>query len=173
MQATSGAGSPGHIAGILFQKETKTQFGFVPYRGLGPALQDLVAGRVDLMIDAGIAAMPFVRDGSIKAYAIMAKDRLETAPDIPTVDEAGMPGFYSSLWQAIFAPKGTPQEIVAKLNGATVKALADPQIHSRLAKLGHVIVSREQQTPQALAAYQKSEIAKWWPIIKAAGIKAE
>jgi tripartite-type tricarboxylate transporter receptor subunit TctC len=170
MQATSGAGSPGHIAGILFQKETDTQFGFVPYRGLGPALQDLVAGRVDLMIDAGIGAMPFVRDGSIKAYAIMAKDRLETAPDIPTVDEAGMPGFYSSLWQAIFAPKGTPQEVVAKLNSAAVKALADPQIRARLAKLGHVIVSREQQTPQALAAYQKSEIAKWWPIIKAAGI---
>jgi tripartite-type tricarboxylate transporter receptor subunit TctC len=172
-QATSGAGSPGHIAGIFFQNETSTRFGFVPYRGLGPALQDLVAGRVDLMIDAGLGSMQFVRDGSIKAYAVMAKDRLTMAPEIHTVDEAGMPGLYTSLWQAIFAPKGTPQDVVAKLNGAVVAALADPEIRNRLVKLGHVIVPREQQTPEALAAYQKSEIAKWWPIIKVAGIKPE
>jgi tripartite-type tricarboxylate transporter receptor subunit TctC len=173
MQATSGAGSPGHIAGILFQKETGTQFGFVPYRGLGPALQDLVAGRVDLMIDAGLGSMQFVRDGSIKAFAVMAKDRLEMVPEIPTVDEAGMPGFYTSLWQAVFAPKGTPKDIVAKLSDAIITALTDPAIRSRLAKLGHVIVPRDQQTPQALAAYQKSEIDKWWPVIKAHNIRGQ
>src|SRR5262249_48175791 len=141
--------------------------------GLGPALQDLVAGRVDLMIDAGLGAIEFVRNGSIKAYAVMATDRLATAPEIPTVDQAGMPGFYTSLWQAVFSPKGIAQDIVAKLNGAIVAALADPATRGRFAKLGHVIVPREQQTPEALAAYQKSEIAKWWPIIKTAGIKAE
>jgi tripartite-type tricarboxylate transporter receptor subunit TctC len=173
VQATSGVGSPGHIAGVFFQRETATRFGFVPYRGLGPALQDLVAGRVDLMIDAGLGALEFVRNGSIKAYAVMATDRLATASEIPTVDQAGMPGFYTSLWQAVFAPKGIPQDIVAKLNGAIVAALADPATRGRFAKLGHVIVPREQQTPEALAAYQKSEIAKWWPIIKTAGIKAE
>lgn len=173
MQATSGAGSPGHIAGILFQKETDTRFGFVPYRGLGPALQDLVAGRVDLMIDAGLGSMHFVQDGSIKAFAVMAKDRFEIAPEIPTVDEAGMPGLYTSLWQAIFAPKGTPRDVIAKLDGAIIRALADQAVRSRLAKLGHVIVPTEEQTPQVLAAYQKSEIARWWPIIKEAGIKPE
>ena len=173
MEATTSAGSPSHIAGILFQKETDTRFGFVPYRGLEPALQDLVAGRVDLMIDAGLGSLQFVRDGSIKAYAVMVEDRLAVAPEIPTVDEAGMPHFYTSLWQAIFAPKDTPQGIVAKFNGAIVTALTDPVIRSLLAKLGHVIVPRAEQSPEALGAYQKSEIARWWPIIKAADIKAE
>jgi len=173
MQATSGAGSPGHIAGILFQKETATQFGFVPYRGLGPAVQDLIAERVDLMIDAGLGSIQFVRDGSIKAYAVMTNDRLTMAPEIPTVDETGVPGLYTSLWQAIFAPKGTPQDNIIALNQAIVAALADPGIRSRLEQFGHVIASPEQQSPQALATYQKLEIAKWWPIIKAAGIRAE
>ena len=125
------------------------------------------------MIDAGLGSMQFVRDGSIKACAVMAKDRLVMAPEIPTVDEAGMPGSYTSIWQAVFAPKATPQDIVAKLNGAIVAALADPVLRSRLAKLGHVIVPREKQTPEALPAHQKFEIAKWWPIIKAAGIKVQ
>jgi tripartite-type tricarboxylate transporter receptor subunit TctC len=173
MQATSGVGSPGHVAGVLFQKETDTQFGFVPYRGLGPAVQDLIAGRVDLMIDAGLGSMQFVRDGSIKAYAIMTNDRLTMAPEIPTVDEAGVPGLYTSLWQAMFAPKDTPPDIVTKINQAIVTALADPGIRSRLEKFGHVIASREQQSPQTLGTYQKSEIARWWPIIKTAGIRPE
>jgi tripartite-type tricarboxylate transporter receptor subunit TctC len=128
MQATSGAGSPGHVAGILFQQKTTTDFRFVLYRGLGPAVQDIIAGRVDLMIDAGIGSMQFVRDGTIKAFAVMTSDRVTMAPEIPTVDEAGVPGLYTSLWQAMFAPKGTPPDVIMKVNQAVVAGLADPGI---------------------------------------------
>jgi tripartite-type tricarboxylate transporter receptor subunit TctC len=149
------------VAGVLFKKQTDTQFGFVPYRGVGPALQDLVAGRVDFMIDAGFNAMQFVRAGTIKAYAVMTKQRAAVAPEIPTVAEAGMPGLDTALWQAMFAPKNTPNEVIAKVNAAVIATLADPVFRARFAELGHEIVPREQQTPEALAAWQKAEIARW------------
>jgi tripartite-type tricarboxylate transporter receptor subunit TctC len=162
-----------HVAAIFFQKETGTRFQFVPYRGLAPAMQDLVAGQIDLMIDNPATSLPQARAGTIKAYATTAKARLAAAPDIPTADEAGLPGFNVSQWTALWAPNGTPKDIIAKLNEAVVEALADTNVIARLADLGQYIPPREQQTPEALRAYQKAEIEKWWPIIKAAGIKAE
>jgi tripartite-type tricarboxylate transporter receptor subunit TctC len=173
LQATSGVGSATHVIGVLFQKETGTAFGFVPYRGLAPAMQDLIAGRVDLMIDSPVDCLPQVRSGAIKAYAVTAKERLAAAPDIPTVDEAGLPGFHAANWYSIYTSKGTPAEIIAKLNAAVVETLADPAVRQRLAELGHEIVPREQQTPDALRALQKSETEKWWPIIKTANIKGD
>jgi len=173
MEATSGPGSPAHVAGLLLQKETRTRFRFIPYRGLGPALQDLVAGRVDFMIDAGINAMPHVRSGTIKAYAVMSESRSSAAPDVPSADEAGFPGLHTSLWQSIFAPKGVPKDVVDKLNGAVRTALSDPELRARFADQGHVIVPPDRQSPEALAAFQRAEIERWWPIIKAAKIKAE
>jgi tripartite-type tricarboxylate transporter receptor subunit TctC len=172
-EGTAGAGSPQHIAGIYFQRETGTRFQFVPYRGVAPAMQDLVAGRLDFMIDQATNSLPQVRAGTIRAYAVTGKTRLAAAPDIPTVDEAGLPGFYVSIWQGLWAPKRTPPGIVAKLNGAVVAALASPRVRQRFAEIVQEIPPLEQQTPEALGALQKAEIEKWWPIIKAAGIKAE
>jgi len=172
-QGTAGAGSTLHLAGVLFQKETGTRFQFVPYRGSAPAIQDLVAGQIDLMIDLASSSLPQVRAGTTKAYAVMAGKRLPSAPDIPTIDEAGVPGVYVSAWFALFAPRGTPTNVVGKLNAAVVDALADANVRARLADLGQQVVPRDQQTPEALRAYQKAEIEKWWPIIKAANIKAE
>ena len=172
-QGTAGAGSPQHIAGIYFQKETATRFQFVPYRGVAPAMQDLVAGQLDFMIDQATNSLPQVNAGKIRAYAVTGKTRLAAAPDIPTVDEAGLPGFYVSIWQGLWAPKRTPPDIVAKLNGAVVAALASPRVRERFAEIVQEIPPREQQMPEALGALQKAEIEKWWPIIKAAGIKPE
>jgi tripartite-type tricarboxylate transporter receptor subunit TctC len=172
-EGTAGAGSPQHVGGVFFQKATGTRFQFVPYRGAAPAMQALVAGEIDLIVDDPTSSLPQVRAGRIKAFAVTAKTRLAAAPDIPTVDEAGLPGFYFSRWHALWAPKGTPKDVIAKLNAALVGALADPAVLSRLADLGQEIFPREQQTPEALANYHKAEIDKWWPIIKAAGIKAE
>jgi tripartite-type tricarboxylate transporter receptor subunit TctC len=172
-EGTAGAGSPQHIAGIYFQRETGTRFQFVPYRGVAPAMQDLVAGRLDFMIDQATNSLPQVRAGTIRAYAVTGKIRLAAAPDIPTVDEVGLPGFYVSIWQGLWAPKGTPPGIVAKLNGAVVAALASPRVRQRFAEIVQEIPPLEQQTPEALGALQKAEIEKWWPIIKAAGIKPE
>jgi tripartite-type tricarboxylate transporter receptor subunit TctC len=166
-------GGVSHVAGVFFQTETGTRFRFIPYRGLGPAMQDLVAGQIDMLIDSPTNALPQVRAGSIKAYAVTAKRRLIAAPEIPTVDEAGLPGFYMSSWHALWVPKGTAKSIVGRLNDAVVKVLADPIVGQRLAHLGQEIFPREQQTPEALRAHHKSEIEKWWPIIKAAGIKAQ
>jgi len=171
--ASPGAGSPPHIAGVFFQKLTGTTLQFVPYRGGGPAMQDLVAGQIDLNIPQAAVALPQVSAGTVRAYAVTSKTRLASAPEIPTVDEAGVPGLYIAVWHGLWAPKGTPKEIVAKLNAATVDALADPTVRQRLAALGQDIPPRERQTPEALGMYQKAEIEKWWPIVKAANIKVE
>ncbi len=173
LQGTSGVGSSGHIAGAYFQKATGTRYTFVPYRGLAPAMQDLLAGQVDMMIDVPTSSLPQVRAGAIKAFAVAAKSRLAGAPEIPTVDEAGLPGFYAPVWYALWAPKATPREVIARLNAALVEALADTTVRTRLAEIGQEVVPREQQTPEALRALQKADIEKWWPIIKSANIKGE
>jgi tripartite-type tricarboxylate transporter receptor subunit TctC len=170
---TIGAGSPGHLLGLLLQKQTGTRFGQVAYRGAGPAMQDVVAGQIDGMFSNTATALPQVVAGSVKAYAVTARSRLALAPDIPSMDEAGLPGFHFSLWSGLFAPKGTPRDIIDKLNAAAVGSLDDPEIRRKLASQGFEFPARERQTPEALGALQKAEIEKWWPIIKAAGIKAE
>jgi tripartite-type tricarboxylate transporter receptor subunit TctC len=170
---TAGAGSGSHVAALYFQNLTGLRFAFVPYRGTGPALTDLVAGQIDLIVDQASNSMQQIRAGAIRAYAISDKKRLAAAPDIPTVDEAGLPGFHMTLWNALWVPKGTPKDIVTKLNAAAVEALADPAVRKRLNDLGLEIPPREQQTPEVLGAWHKAEAAKWWPIIKAANIKPE
>jgi tripartite-type tricarboxylate transporter receptor subunit TctC len=170
---TGGNGSIAHVIGVLFRSETGTRFQFVPYRGIAPAIQDLVAGQIDMAISDPVACMPQVRAGTIKAYGVTAKARLLSAPDIPTLDEAGLLGFDISVWHAVWLPKGTPKDIITKLNGAVADALADPKVQARLADLGQAIFPRDRQTPETLGAFQRAEIEKWWPIIKAAGIKAE
>jgi tripartite-type tricarboxylate transporter receptor subunit TctC len=172
-QGTAGVAAASHLAGVLFQKETGTRFQFIPYRGLGPALQDLLAGRIDLMFDLVANSLPQVRAGTVKVYAVTARNRLTTVPNIPTVDEVGLRGLYVSSWQALWVPKGTAKSVIDKLNAAVVDALADPAVRQRLADLGEEIPPREQQTPEALGSLQKIEIEKWWPIIKAANIKPE
>ncbi len=169
---TPGAGSQGHLAGLLFQNITGTRFQHVPYRGVSLAMQDLVAGQIDLIFSDPTAVAP-VRADSIKAFAVTARHRLPALPDIPTAEEAGLAGFSLANWNGIFAPKGTPKEIIGKLNGAVTSTLADATLVQKLTDLGSEIPSREQQTPEAVAAMQKAEIEKWWPIIKAAGIKGE
>ena len=172
-QGTAGAGAASHIAGLFFQRATGTRFQFVPYRGGGPAMQDLVFGRIDLMVDTPVGSVPQVRAGTIKAFAVTAKDRLAALPAVPTVDDAGVPGLYVSFWQAMWAPRGTPKDITGKLNSAAVKALTDPVVRQRLSDFGQDIYPPEQQTSDALAAFHKAEIEKWWPILKAANIKGE
>jgi tripartite-type tricarboxylate transporter receptor subunit TctC len=167
----AGAGSANHIAALFFQKETGTQLQFVPYRGGALAMQDLLAGHIDLIFDLAASALPQVRAGAIKAYAVMARGRLPTVPEVPTVDEAGLPGLYVSLWFGLWAPKGTPKEIISTLNTALRHSLADPNLSKRLADLGQTLPGLEQQTPESLEALQKAEIATWWPIVKAADIK--
>jgi tripartite-type tricarboxylate transporter receptor subunit TctC len=170
---TAGPGGVAHVVGVFFQRQTGTRFQFVPYRGLGPAMQDLIAGQIDLSLPTAAIAAPQARRGAIKAYAVTAKTRSEAAPEIPTTDEAGLTSFYATNWHGLWGPKGTPRDVIAKVNAAVVQTLADATVRSRLADLGLQITSREQQTPEALAAFQKAEIEKWWPIIKEAGIRAE
>ena len=173
-QGSGGAGSAAHIHGVFLQQRTGTQFQHVPYRGAAPAMQDLVAGQIDLMIDQVPNSLPHARTGKIKAYAVTAKTRLDAGPDIPTVDEAGLPGFHTSVWHALWAPRATPNNVIAALNAAVVDALADPKVRQRLmADLSQDIPPRAEQTPEALAAFQKAEIEKWWPVIKAANIKGD
>jgi tripartite-type tricarboxylate transporter receptor subunit TctC len=172
-QGTSGVGSVGHIGGVFFQKITGTRFGFVPYRGLAPAMQDLMAGNIDLMFDTPATSLPQVRAGNIRAYAVTSKSRITSAPDVPTVDEAGLPNLHISTWTAFFAPKGTPKEIVAKLSAAAIAALKEPGVQKRLAEVGQDIYPPEQQSAEYLEKFQDAEIKKWWPIIKDANIKIE
>ena len=166
-QGTAGVGSPSHVSGAYFQRATGTTFQFAQYRGAAPAMQDLVGGHVDLMFDQPPNSLPQVHDGNIKVYAVTAKARLASAPDIPTVDEAGLPGFYITIWSGMWAPKGTPQDVISKLNAAVREALADQAVQRRLGDLGQELPTLDQQTPAALAALQKTEIEKWWPIVKA------
>jgi tripartite-type tricarboxylate transporter receptor subunit TctC len=170
---TAGAGSATHVAGVYFQNVTGTRFQFVPYRGTGPALQDLVAGQIDFIVDQASNSVQHVRDGKIRAYAVTAKTRLPSAPEIPTVGEAGVPGLDISVWYGLWAPKGTPADIIAKLSAATMAALADAGVRQRFGELGLEIPARELQTPEALGAHHKAEIEKWWPVIKAANIKGD
>jgi tripartite-type tricarboxylate transporter receptor subunit TctC len=169
---TVGVGAASDVTGTYFQNVTGTSFQFVPYRGSAPLNQDLVAGHIDLNLGMAAASYTLVRSGQIKAYAMMAKTRWWAAPDVPTMEETGVPGLYASFWHALWAPKGTPREIISKLNSAVQSALADPAVRQRFADQGQEIPPPERQTPQALSAHQKAEIEKWWPIIKAAGIKA-
>jgi tripartite-type tricarboxylate transporter receptor subunit TctC len=172
-QGNSGIGTPSHVGGIFFQNAIGARFAMVPYRSAGQSIQDLVAGNIDVMLDTPAISLPQLRSGNIKAYAVTANRRLTTAPEIPTTDEAGLPGFTFSFWHAFWAPKGTPKDIVSKLNDAVVRSLADPGLRQKLIDASQDIFTREQLTPEALGAFQKDEINKWWPIIKAAGIKAE
>lgn len=170
---TAGAGSATHIGGVYFQNFTKTKVTFVPYRGAGPALLDLVVGTIDIMCDQSANSLPQVQAGAVKAFAVTAPKRIASAPDIPTVDEAGLPEFYVSIWHGLWVPHGTPADVVAKLAAAVQDALADPNVKSHLAELGQEIPPRAQQTPEALGKLQRAEIEKWWPLVKSAGIKAE
>ncbi len=172
-EGNSGIGTPSHIAGILLQNTLGIRWQMVPYRSAGLSMQDLVAGQIDILLDTPAVSLPQVNGGSIKAYAVTAKSRLAVAPDIPTVDEAGLPGFYFSFWHAIWVPKNTPKPVIAKLNAAVVNALADPTVRKRLTDIAQDIFPPDQLTPEALGAFHRAEAAKWWPIIKAAGIKAE
>lgn len=175
-QATVGIGGAGggaDVVGTYFQKETGTRFQFVPYRGAAPIMQDLLAGHIDLTFTQVASALPQVRSGQLKAYVVMAKARWAEAPDTPTIDEAGVPGLYASFWHGLWAPKGTPKDVITKLNAAVVEALADPAVRRRFTEIGQEAWPRDKQTPEGLAAQQKAEIAKWWPIIKAANIRAE
>jgi tripartite-type tricarboxylate transporter receptor subunit TctC len=170
---TAGLGSGSHIAGLYFENATGIKLQFVPYRGTAPAMNDLVAGQIDVIIDQTSNSINQVRAGTIRAYAVTDDKRVASAPDIPTTDEAGLPGFHMTLWSGLWAPKGTPKEIVAKLNAAAIEALNDSAVQKRLENLGLQMPPENQLTPQALGDWQKAEIAKWWPMIKAAHVAVE
>ncbi|HKU98984.1 MAG TPA: tripartite tricarboxylate transporter substrate-binding protein [Vineibacter sp.] len=170
---TAGVGAASHVSGVYFEKRIEGKVQFVPYRGAAPAMQDLVAGQIDIMFDQAANSLPQVRADKIKAYAVTSKTRLAAAPEIPTVDEAGLPGLYISVWHGLWVPKGTPKDIVTKLNAAVVEAVSDPAVREKFAALGQEIPPPAQLTPEALFAYHKAEIELWWPLIKAAGIKVE
>jgi tripartite-type tricarboxylate transporter receptor subunit TctC len=169
----AGVGATGHLAGIALQKETGTQFQFVPYRGNGPAMQDLIAGQIDAMIEPASNFKALVGTGNVKPFAVTSKARSPSWPDIPTADEAGLPGYSASLWYGLWVPKGTSPDIIAKLNAAMVEILASPQVKQRFAELGIQVSQSRQQSPDALRDYQKQESERWWPIIKASGIKVD
>jgi tripartite-type tricarboxylate transporter receptor subunit TctC len=170
---TAGAGSGSHIAGVYLSNLTGLRLQFVPYRGTAPALNDLVGGQIDIIVDQASNSMQQIRSGRIRAYAITDTKRLKAAPDIPTAEEAGVPGFHMTLWNGLWVPKGTPKDAIARLNAAAVEAMADPAVQKRLNDLGLEVPSRDRLTPQALAAWHKAEVNKWWPIIKKAGIKSD
>jgi tripartite-type tricarboxylate transporter receptor subunit TctC len=169
----AGVGATGHLSGIAFQKETGTRFQFVPYRGNAPAMQDLLAGQIDFMIEPSSNFKSLLAAGSVKPFAITGKTRLASSPDIPTADEAGLPGFFASLWYGLWVPKDTPKEIIARLNATMVQVLADPMVQKRLGDLGIEGSSPDQQSPEALRSLQKAEAERWWPIIKASNLRGE
>jgi tripartite-type tricarboxylate transporter receptor subunit TctC len=170
---TAGAGSGSHIAGLYFENVTGIKLQFVPYRGTAPAMTDLVAGQIDLIVDQTSNSIAQVRAGTIRAYAVTDSKRVEQASDVPTTDEAGLPGFHMTLWSGLWVPKGTPKDIIAKLNAAAVDALNDPSVRKQFENLGLQMPPADRLTPEALGAWQKAEIAKWWPMIKAANVKVE
>lgn len=170
---TAGAGSGSHIAGLYFENIAGVKLQYVPYRGTGPAMNDLVAGQIDLIVDQTSNSIGQVRAGNIRAYAITDSKRVESASDIPTVDEAGLPGFHMTLWSGLWVPKDTPKDVVAKLNAAAIDALNDPAVRKQLENLGLQMPPKDKLTPEALGAWQKAEIAKWWPMIKAANVKVD
>jgi tripartite-type tricarboxylate transporter receptor subunit TctC len=172
-QGTVGSGTVQHLCGVFIQRAIGVKWQFVPYRGGTPAMQDLLSGQINFMCTASGSFLPLVRSGQIRAYAVTAKARLDSDPDIPTVDEAGLPGIHVSVWNAFWAPKGMPKPIIARLNAAAVEALNDPAIRKRVIDMGLDMPPPEQRTPEALAALQKAEIAKWWPLAKEAGVKAQ
>jgi tripartite-type tricarboxylate transporter receptor subunit TctC len=170
---TAGQGSISHVCGLLFQNITGARLRFVPYRGSAPAIQDLIAGQIDMVISDPVTAVPQGRSGLIKVYAVAANARLRHAPEVPTVDEAGLPGYHVSLWHGLWMPKGTPKDIISRLSAAVMEALADPAARARFADLGQDIYPRDKQTPEALGLQQRADIEKWWPIIRAGNIKVE
>jgi tripartite-type tricarboxylate transporter receptor subunit TctC len=170
---TAGAGSGSHIAGLYFESATGIKLQYVPYRGTAPALTDLVAGQIDVIIDQTSNSIAQVRAGTIRAYAVTDSKRVQSASDIPTTDEAGLPGFHMTLWSGLWVPKNTPKDIVARLNRATVAAMNDPAVRKKFEDLGLQMPPPDKLTPEALGAFQKSEIGKWWPMIKAANVKVE
>jgi tripartite-type tricarboxylate transporter receptor subunit TctC len=170
---TGGPGTPAHISGVYFEQQAGAPVQIVHYRGAAPALQDVMAGHIDMTFDQAANSLPQVRAGRIRAYAVTAPTRLAAAPDIPTVDEAGLPKFHMAVWHGYWVPKGTPKAVVDKLNAAVREALKDPEVRKKLADLGQEITPPDQQTPEALRAHHKAEIDKWWPVIKQAGIKSE
>jgi tripartite-type tricarboxylate transporter receptor subunit TctC len=170
---TAGAGSGSHIAGLYFENVTGIKLQYVPYRGTAPALNDLVAGQIDLIVDQTSNSISQVRASTIRAYAVTDDKRVESAPDIPTTDEAGLPGFHMTLWSGLWVAKDTPKPIIAQLNGAAVDALNDPAVRTKLENLGLQMPPPDQLAPQALGTLQKAEIAKWWPMIKAANVKID
>jgi tripartite-type tricarboxylate transporter receptor subunit TctC len=171
-EGNSGVGSPSHVSGILFQKAINSPIQMIPYRGAGESTQAIVSGQIDVLLNTPAVSMEQLKAKQVKVFAVTAKRRLATAPDIPTTDEADLPGFYFTFWHALWVPKGTPKEVVAKLNGALRAALADPDLKAKLTALAQDIFPPEEQTPEALAKFQRAEIEKWWPVIKAAGITA-
>jgi len=170
---TGGPGTPSHVSAVYFSNETGVPLQIIHYKGSAPALQDVIGGHIDMTFDQAANALPQVRGGKVKAYAVTSPTRIISAPDIPTVDEAGLPKFYMSVWHAYWVPKGTPKAVVARLNAALVETLADPAVRKRLVDLGQEIPPPEQQTPEALRAYHKAEIDKWWPLIRKAEIKSQ
>jgi len=170
---TAGAGSGTHVAGLGFESATGIKLQYVPYRGTGPAMNDLVGGQIDIIVDQLSNSINQIRAGTIRAYAVTDTKRSEQAPEIPTVDEAGLPGFHMTLWSGLWVPKGTPKEVIAKLNGAALDALKDPETRKQLENLGLQMPPADKSTPEALGEWQKAEIAKWWPIIKAANVKVD
>jgi len=170
---TAGAGSGSHIAGLAFENSTGIKLQYVPYRGTGPALNDLVGGQIDIIVDQLSNSINQIRAGTIRAYAVTDAKRSDQAPDIPTVDEAGLPNFHMTLWSGLWAPKGTPKDVIDKLNKATNEALADPQVKQQMENLGLQMPPKDQSSPQALGDWQKAEIAKWWPMIKSANVKVD